>query len=91
MTPLEKADHAKRLLADPLLKEAFGSIKDSFIARAEASGMDDIDTHHHIALSLQLLRQLRIRLEQYLSDQALLEHAAKQQTWIDRAKQRIRA
>jgi len=91
MTPKEKADRAKQLLSDPLLKEAFSTIRDGFVAKAEASGMDDIDTHHHIALSLQLLRQLRIRLEQYLSDQALIEHAAKQDNWINRARERIRA
>ena len=88
MTPNEKADRARRLLDDPVLSECFVSIRDGLVAKAESSGLDDIDTHHHVALSLQLLRQLRIRLEKYLSDAALLEHEAKQRKWYERTKQR---
>jgi hypothetical protein len=46
MTPLERADRAKQLLSDPLLKEAFSDIRMRLVGQLEQTVLSDVETQH---------------------------------------------
>lgn len=87
MTPFEKAERAKQLLADPVLRGAFESIKAGLVERLETVPMGDRDTQHEIALSLQLLKRLDEQLKRHLNEQAMLEAQKKHTSFIERMKE----
>ena len=89
MTPFERAERAKQLLADDVLKGAFSEIRNRLISQLEALPISDVETQHEITLMLQLLRRLREQLERYVSDGAVEQHRAKQQKFIERIRERI--
>lgn len=90
MTPREKADRAKQLLEDELLKDAFSVVKHKLVEQLESADSGDVDVQHDIALMLKLLRRVRTQLEMYLHDQQMIEAQQRQSTWMDRARQTIR-
>ncbi len=90
MTPIERADRAEQLLADPVLKQALADIKAGIVTNLEQSGMDDVDTHHQAALSLQLLKQIETQLRRHLDDYAMEKHRKEQESFIARATERVR-
>ena len=89
MTPFERADNAKRLLNDPLLKQTFADIRLRLVDQLEATAFGDVETQHEVALMLQLLKRLRSQLEHYLQDQALIDAQNKQEAWLRKARQTI--
>ena len=89
MTPFERAERAKQLLSDDVLKGAFTEIRNRLISQLEALPISDVETQHEITLMLQLLRRLREQLERYVSDGAVEQHRAKQQKFMDRLRERI--
>jgi hypothetical protein len=89
MTPNEKADNARRILAEPVITAAFSDIRMNLVAKLEQAPIGDVDTQHEIALTLQLLKQLRSQLERYVQDQAVDQHRQKHDTFIEKMRQRI--
>jgi hypothetical protein len=89
MTPFEKADRAKQLLADPVLKEALANIREALVAGLETAPMGDVDTHHHIALTLQALKRVNTELHRFVQDNILQEHKNKSQSFIERMREKI--
>jgi hypothetical protein len=89
MTPFEKAERAKQLLDDPLLKEVLARIREGLVLKLEASVMDDVDTHHTTALSLQLLKQLTTELHRYIGESAVINARQKHDSFITRMRERI--
>ena len=89
MTPREKADRAKQLLEDELLKEAFSAVRAGLIDRLESAAVGDVEFQHEIALMLQLLKRIRTQLEQYLQDRRVIEAEQRQQDWMTRARQKV--
>ena len=89
MTPFEKADRAKQLLADPLLKEAFATIREELVAGLEKTPMGDVDTQHDLALTLQVLKRLQTTLHRFVQDNILQEHKNKSQSFIERMREKI--
>jgi len=89
MTPSEKAERSRQLLADPVLVEAFGDIRMALVARLEAAGVSDTELQHEIALMLQLLKRLRTQLETYCQDEIVEKHRKKHDSFIERMRERI--
>lgn len=89
MTPFERAERAKHLLADEVLKDAFAEIRNRLIAQLESSAISDVELQHEITLMLQLLRRVREQLERYVGDGAVEQHRAKQENFIKKLRQRI--
>ncbi len=89
MTPRERGDHAKRLLEDPVLRQALDSIRDGIVSKIEASPIGDRDTHHEAAISLQLLKRVRSELMRFVDDVKVDENRAKQDAFIKNMKQSI--
>ena len=89
MTPTERAERAQMLLSDALLKEAFGAIRTGLVTRLESVPIGDVDTQHETVLMLQLLKQLRSQLELYVSEGALEKHKRKQETFMERIREKL--
>ena len=89
MTPFEKAEMAKQLLANPVLKEAFNNIREGLVSRAEQSGFGDFEEHHNIALSLQILKRINTELNRFVGDQTVIAHKQKSDSFIARMRERI--
>jgi hypothetical protein len=89
MTPIERAERAKQLLDDPVIKGAFEDIRMTLVRQLEASGMDDVDTHHQATLSLQLLKRLRTQLERYTDEIAVDKHKKQQDSFIEKMRERF--
>jgi len=89
MTPFERAERAKQLLEDDVLKGAFQEIRNRLIAQLESMPISDIEAQHEATLMLQLLRRLREQLERYVSDGAVEQHRTRQQKFIERLRERI--
>lgn len=78
MTPKERADHAKRLLADEVLSGAFADVRENIVRGVEASAFGDVDTHHHTALALHALQRVKSQLRKYL-EAVVMEERAEQE------------
>jgi len=91
MTPSEKANRARDLMADPVMEAAFSDIRMGMLANLESVPISDIDTQHEITLMLQLLRRVRDQLNRYGQDELIESHRAKNESFIQRIRQSIRA
>ena len=89
MTPFEKAERAKQLLADPVLRDAFHNIREGLVSKMETSPMGDVETHHEIALSLQLLKRVTTELNRFVSDATVIEAKNKHESFIKKMTERF--
>lgn len=92
MTPGERvarANKARELLEDDLMKSVFSGVRNALIERLEACPMGDMDTQHEIALTLQLLKQLQSQLRQFIQDGTLATKEIEQETWLARARKKF--
>jgi hypothetical protein len=88
MTPRERAERSEQLLADEVLKGAFDDIRANLVSKLETLPIGDVDTQHEIALMLQLLKQIRAQLAQYVQGQKLDEHKAKEEKFLAKMRER---
>jgi hypothetical protein len=68
MNTLERAAHAEQLLKDPLLQEAFTSMRTAILERIESAPMADTEGAEKMRTMLKLLRDLRANFEQAVRD-----------------------
>lgn len=91
MTPLERADRAKQLLDDPVVRGAFEDIRMALVRQLEEVPMGDVDTQHEVALSLQLLKRLRTTIARYTDEIAVDQHKQKQDSFMRRIRESFTA
>jgi hypothetical protein len=91
MTPNEKAERAKEVLGDPVMKQAFDDIRMALVSQLEFTPMSDIDTQHEVALMLQLLKRLRGQLQSYVSAQSVDKAKIRQDSFIEKMRERFTA
>lgn len=96
MTPIqlsqsERAERAKQLLSDVVLKEAFAEVRAGLVSQLEAASASDRDIQHEIALMLKLLQKLRGQLERYIQDGTVVKYRAEQDAFVHRMLKSIRA
>lgn len=89
MTPSERADEARSLLANQTLEKAFVDIRDGLVQQLESTEFDAIDTQHELALMLKLLKKLKSQLRTYIDADAIEKDKVKQQTFIERMRERL--
>jgi len=89
MTPFERADRAKQLLADSVLQGAFRDMRDKLVLQLEVVPLSDIETQHEIALMLQLLKRLQNQLVIYTQEIAVDKHKIKQENFVARMRQKL--
>ena len=58
MTDEQREEHAKRLLSDELLNEAFDVLKKDLMSRWKASGATELEARESIWLAMRLLDKL---------------------------------
>lgn len=68
MDPLVRAERARQLLDDPLLKEAFALVESDLIRKQKSASLDDVTAHHIIGMSLALLGSVRAQFEKMMAD-----------------------
>lgn len=66
--PRVRAERAKQILDDELIKEAFRAVEAGLVNALKTSPIGDVDTHHTIALSLQLLGNVERQFRTWISD-----------------------
>lgn len=89
MTPREKADRAKSILSESIFKQVMLDIREDLVRKLETLPMGDVETQHIVALELQILRAIPMRLERYIADLQKDEHDAQQTSYMERMRQRI--
>jgi hypothetical protein len=89
MTPRERADRAKEMLESPVFKSAFADVREALVSSMEASGFGDVDVHHELVLSLQLLRKLKTQFIRYADVIAIDKAQEKQESWLRKARQSL--
>jgi hypothetical protein len=77
---IERANQAARLLDDPTLQKAFEGVRMALLSRLEDVALIDRDTQHEIAVSLQLLKQLKRQLHTWVTDGKLEVNRAETST-----------
>lgn len=65
---LTRGAHAKRLLDDPLLTEAFESVERAIHDKWASAPLSDRDGQHELLVMLKLMRDVRANLEHALAD-----------------------
>lgn len=65
---MERAAHAEQLLKDPLLQEAFASVRTAILERIESAPMSDTDGAEKMRVMLKLLRDLKANFEHAVRD-----------------------
>lgn len=68
MDPITKANHARRLLEDDILKEAFAQVEKDIFEEWRASALGDDDTRFDMFHALKGLERLKARLQAILDD-----------------------
>lgn len=87
MTPLERADRSKELLDNVVFKQAFSAVEGDLIAKLKTVGFDDHLTQHELVLCLQLLGNVRRKVERWVEDGEAEKKKIAQDNWVARAKQ----
>lgn len=83
---LERANRAEKLLNDPLLIEAFDSVRNAIIQNIENAPIRDRDGVHECLLMLKLLPGVRSYLKQALSDGKVILAALEEKRRISPAE-----
>ena len=68
MDPITKANHAKRLLEDEILKEAFAAVEKDIFEEWRMSALGDDNTRFDMFHTLKGLERLKARLQAILDD-----------------------
>ena len=92
MTPGERiarANRARELLEEQTMRGVFDGVREALVVKLEQCAIGDTATQHEIALTLQLLKQLRAHLQSYIDDGSLAEREVEQEKWFARMRKRI--
>jgi len=54
----KRGEEAERLMANPIMQEAFSKVRDGIINSMKDSAFGDDRTHHHLVIALQILGQI---------------------------------
>lgn len=90
MTPGERIAKANR--AAEVLREmewVFREVRDDMTKALESSALGDIDTHHNLAISLQLLKALQSKLQQVVNDGKMASAEVEQDNWVRRMRRKM--
>lgn len=89
MTPFERAEQARHLLSNETLQKAFVDIREGLVTQLESTPFHEVDTQHEIALMLKLLNKLKTQLKAYIDADAIERDRVKQQTFIEKMRERL--
>jgi len=90
-TDVDRAQHAERLLQDPLLTESFELVRKAIVEKWEMTPLRDRDGAHELKLMLKLLGDVRANLEQAVADGKLAAEELRQQARREQSPREFRA
>ena len=82
MTDEQREEQAKRLLNDPLLQEAFETLRDELLARWENSTTNEVDARESIWMGLQILKRVHAHIESIVTTGEMARMAEKESPFI---------
>lgn len=91
MDVIRRGQEAKRLLNEPLLKEAFDGVRMKILERLEEVAIGDVDTQHELTLCLQTIKQVKRYMENWMRDGQLEEIREAEKSKFQRFLQRTGA
>jgi hypothetical protein len=83
---IRRGDDAKRLMAEPLLQEAFELIEQGLLARMRTVDVGASDTQRDLIVTLQILGKVKQHIEQTALTGRFAEEEAARKSWTDRFK-----
>lgn len=85
---IRRGDDAKRLMAEPLLQEAFDLIEQGLMARMRTVDVGASDAQRDLIVTLQLLGKVKQHIEQTALTGRFAEEELARKSWIDRLRRR---
>ena len=82
MTDLQREEHAKRLLNDELLQEAFDTLREELMNRWTHSGSTDLEARESIWLAIRLLEKIDGHLKSIVETGHMAKMMEKQHPYI---------
>ena len=82
MTPEERERRAQSLVNDPLLKEAFDTLKEDLMNRWEHSGSTELEARESIWLAMRLLDRIHNHFKSILETGQMAKMLEKQHPFI---------
>tara|TARA_R110000824_G_scaffold368494_1_gene557823 strand:+ start:795 stop:1043 length:249 start_codon:yes stop_codon:yes gene_type:complete len=82
MTDPNREEHAKRLLNDELLKEAFDVLKEDLMNRWNHSGSTDLEARESIWLAMRLLDRIHGHIKSIIESGHMAKMMEKQHPYI---------
>ena len=82
MTDLQREEHARRLLNDVLLKEAFDTLKEDLMNRWSHSGTTDSEARESIWLAIRLLERIENHIKSIVETGHMAKVLEKQHPYI---------
>ena len=82
MTDLRREEHARRLLEDVLLKEAFDTLREDLMNRWSHSGTTDSEARESIWLAIRLLERIENHIKSIVETGHMDEILDKQHPFI---------
>jgi hypothetical protein len=88
---IRRGEEAKRVLAEPLLAEAFEAIEATLIDAMRRVDVGAKDRHQDLIVSLQLLGKVRGYLTDIVQTGKMAAMTEERETLLEKAKRRFRA
>lgn len=88
MTPeqlIERANRAEKLVTDPMLNEAFETLRTTILSTIENAPIEDRDGVHECRQMLKLVKSIRGHLEQAVRDGKVVIHRLEERKKYERA------
>ena len=83
---IRRGDDARRLMAEPLLQEAFELIEQGLLSRMRTVDVGASDTQRDLIVTLQILGKVKQHIEQTALTGRFAEEEAARKSWTDRFK-----
>ena len=84
-----RGEEAKRVLAEPLLQEAFTAVESAIFAELKRVDVGAQDKQKNLIVTLQLLGKLKGYLENVVLTGQMVSLEAERQSWVDKARKRF--
>jgi len=82
MTDLQREEHAKRLLNDELLQEAFDTLREDLMSRWSHSGSTDLEARESIWLAIRMIEKIDGHLKSIVETGNMDKMMEKKQPYI---------
>ena len=83
---IRRGHEAERLMADPLLSEAFGALDEHILTAMKQCAVADVTTQHELVLTLQLMEKLKRHIKTHIQTGELAKEQKRKASLSERVK-----